>query len=151
MVRLKLIGSQLRKLKNALRQFYIVLVVDLVYEKKIVFVCLFSKWAKLKSRLESTTKQPKFKHDNVLVNKFISVDFYIKPKESSLLSFPPFLKKKKKKLSFPPKIIIIYRFIVSFLASISQISWDAGCDTWTINPKWVETYLVMMLLCDSCL
>ena len=50
------------------------LVVDLVYEKKkkkLIFVCLFSKWAKLKSRLESTTKQPKFKHNNVLVNKLV--------------------------------------------------------------------------------
>ena len=107
-------------------------------KKKLIFVCLFSKWVKLKSRLESTTKQLKFKHNNVLVNKLVSVDFYIKPKESSLHSFSP-------------KIIIIYRFIVSFLAFISQISYDACCDMWIINPKWVETYLVMMWLRDSCL
>ena len=81
--------------------------------------------------LELTTKKPKLKHNNVLVNKLVTVDFYIKPKESSLLSFPP-------------KIITIYRFIVSFLASISQISCDAGYDTRTINPKWLETYLDMM-------
>ena len=44
------------------------------FRKNVVYVCLFRKWTKLKlKKLGSTIKQVGLKHNNVFVNKLISI------------------------------------------------------------------------------